>query len=68
MGFLEHLFNERHDVKRLEMEVKHDKDRVTLFEATGFLVEAVIPGRARGYGGEFYDQVLMAWTNPNYKG
>jgi N-acetylglutamate synthase-like GNAT family acetyltransferase len=67
MGFLEYIFNERSDIQRLEMEVKHDEDRVALFEAANFVVEAVIPKRAKGMDGEFYDQVLMAWINPNFK-
>ncbi len=67
MGFLEYVFNERPDIQRLEMEIKHDPDRVKLFEATGFTKEAVIKNRARAANGEFYDQVLMAWINPNFK-
>ena len=67
MGFLEYILNERPDIKRLEMEIKNDKDRVALFEAAGFSVEAIIKDRARAANGTFYDQVLMAWMNPNFK-
>lgn len=67
MGFLEHIFNERNDIQRLEMEVKFDEDRIKLFEAVGFISEAVIKNRFKGPDGKFHDQVLMAWINPNFK-
>lgn len=67
MGFLDYLAKYRHDIKRLEMEVNYDPDRIKLFEGTGFKTEAIIKERVRGMDGEFYDQVLMAWENPNYK-
>lgn len=66
MGFLEYVFNERTDVARIEMEVQVDKERIALFEATGFQTEAIIKGRLLGMDGQFYDQALMAWTNPNF--
>lgn len=68
MGFLKYLEENRPDIKRLEMEVEYDQDRIKLFEGTGFKTEAVIKDRVKGMDGEFYDQVLMAWVNPNYKG
>ncbi|MEO9532798.1 MAG: GNAT family N-acetyltransferase [Crocinitomicaceae bacterium] len=67
MGFLEHIFNERPDISRLEMEVQYDEDRIKLFEAVGFNSEAVIKGRVKGIDGKYHDQVLMAWINPNFK-
>lgn len=67
MGFLEHIFNERPDVQRLEMEVKYDEERIKLFEAINFVSEANIKGRYRAADGKFHDQVLMAWINPNFK-
>ena len=68
MGFLEYLSNNRPDIKRLEMEVANDADRVKLFEGVGFINEAVIKDRLRGLDGKLQDQVLMAWENPNYNG
>lgn len=68
MGFLEYLATNRSDIKRLEMEVEHDPDKIKLFEGTGFMLEAIIKDRVIGPDGKFYDQVLMAWENPNYKG
>lgn len=67
MGFLEYLATNRPDVKRLEMEVRYNEERIKTFEATGFKVEAVIKDRVRGVDGQFHDQVLMAWVNPNFK-
>jgi len=67
MGFLEYIFNERPDIARLEMEVQVDKDRIALFEGTGFKTEAIIENRMRGMDGKLYDQALMAWINPNFK-
>ncbi|MCB9225099.1 MAG: GNAT family N-acetyltransferase [Crocinitomicaceae bacterium] len=67
MGFLDYLTNNRPDVKRLEMEVQYDPDRVKIFEATGFKTEAIIKDRVLGLDGKFHDQVLMAWENPNFK-
>ena len=68
MGFLDYLSNNRTDIKRLEMEVNYDPDRIKLFEGTGFKTEAIIKERVKGTDGKFYDQVLMAWENPNFKG
>ena len=68
IGFLEYLKSNRPDIKRLEMEVKDDPERVIKFEAAGFKTEAIIKSRARSVDGTFYDQVLMAWENPNFKG
>lgn len=67
MGFLDYIKNNRTDIKRLEMEVQYDPDRVKTFEATGFVTEAIIKSRVLGLDGKFHDQVLMAWENPNYK-
>lgn len=66
-GFLKHILKERFDVQRLEMEVQFDKGRIMLFESAGFISEAVIKQRLRAESGEFHDQVLMAWINPNFK-
>lgn len=68
VGFLEHIYNERPDVARLEMEVQVDKDRIALFEAAGFNTEAIIKNRFRGLDDKLSDQALMAWINPNFKG
>lgn len=68
MGFLEFLMNHRPDIKRLEMEVNYDPDRIKLFEGTGFKTEAIIKDRVKRLNGAFSDQVLMAWVNPNFKG
>ena len=68
MGFLDYLTRQRPDIKRLEMEVNNDPDRIKLFEGAGFKTEAIIKDRVRGIDGKFYDQVLMAWENPNFKG
>lgn len=68
MGFMDYITKSRPDIKRLEMEVKYDEDRIKLFEATGFKTEAIIPSRARFIDDSFYDEVLMAWENPNFKG
>ncbi|UKN01253.1 GNAT family N-acetyltransferase [Paracrocinitomix mangrovi] len=67
MGFLDYLTKNRSDIKRLEMEVAYDEDRIKLFEGTGFKTEAIIKGRVKGVDGKLYDQALMAWENPNYK-
>jgi L-amino acid N-acyltransferase YncA len=67
MGFLDYLSNERTDIKRLEMEVENKTERIKTFEAVGFITEAIIKDRIRGMDGQFYDQVLMAWENPNFK-
>lgn len=67
MGFMEYIANQRPDIKRLEMEVKFDPERIALFEATGFKKEAIIPARARFIDDSFYDEVLMAWENPNFE-
>lgn len=68
MGFLDYLSKNRPDILRLEMEVNYDPDRIKLFEGTGFKTEAIIKKRVKREDGQFYDQVLMAWENPNYTG
>ena len=67
MGFLDYLAKNRSDILRLEMEVDYDPDRIKLFEGTGFKTEAIIKRRVKGMDGQFFDQVLMAWENPNFK-
>lgn len=67
LGFLEYLSNNRPDILRLEMEVKYDTERIRIFEETGFKTEAIIKKRVLSEDGKFFDQVLMAWENPNYK-
>lgn len=68
MGFLDYLIKNRPDIKRLEMEVEYDEDRIALFQGTGFKLEAVIKDRVKGRDGNYYDQALMAWENPNFQG
>ena len=67
IGFMDYITNERPDIKRLEMEVKFDAKRIELFEAMGFIKEAIIRSRARFIDDSFYDEVFMAWENPNFK-
>ena len=65
--FLKYLAENRPDVKRLEMESLPVPARIKNFERFGFKVEATIKERAKTPDGKFYDQVLLAWENPNFK-
>ena len=67
VGFLKYLAANRPDVKRLEMESLPIEERINKFQQLGFKVEARIKDRAYGADGKFYDQVLLAWENPNFK-
>ena len=67
-AFLDHVFNNRPDVMRVEMEVIDVLDRVQIYEAVGFVKEASPKSRIRRPDGTFSDSVLMAWFNPNFTG
>lgn len=68
VSFLTYLQEHRSDVKRLEMEVQYNPERIAVFETLGFKVEGTIKNRFRGPDNAFHDQTLMAWENPNFKG
>lgn len=65
-AFLDHVFNNRPDVMRVEMEVVHNLERVQIYEAVGFVKEAEPKNRIRKADGTFSNSVLMAWENPNF--
>jgi len=65
-AFLDHVFNQRPDVMRVEIEVIHILERVKIYEAVGFIQEGQPKNRIRHVDGTFSDSVLMAWTNPNF--
>jgi len=65
-AFLDHIFNQRPDVMRVEMEVNHNLERVKIYETVGFIQEGLAKNRTRHVDGTFSDSVLMAWTNPNF--
>lgn len=67
-AFLEHVFNNRPDVMRVEMEVIHVLDRIAAYEAVGFVKEGETKNRIRHKDGTFSNSILMAWENPNFKG
>lgn len=67
LGFMEHIFNHRPDVMRVEMEVMtHDK-LIDAFLMAGFVKEAVTDRRIKNLDGTFSNSVLMVWFNPNFK-
>jgi RimJ/RimL family protein N-acetyltransferase len=66
-AFLDHVFNCRPDVMRVEMEVIDALDRCDVYEAVGFVKEGMPKNRIRRPDGTFSDSVLMAWHNPNFK-
>jgi len=65
--FVEYIKNNRPDIKRLEMEVRFNIERIKAFEGIKFVIDATIKERARDADGTFYDMVLMAWENPNFE-
>lgn len=67
MAFLEHIFNHRPDVMRVEMEVIDNHDRAKTYEMAGFAIEGEPKNRIRLSDGSFSDSLLMAWNNPNFK-
>jgi RimJ/RimL family protein N-acetyltransferase len=67
-AFLDHVFNSRPDVMRVEMEVIDALDRCEVYEAVGFVKEGMHKKRIRRPDGAFSDSVLMAWHNPNFEG
>ena len=68
LAFLEHIFNHRPDIMRVEMEVITILKLVEAFELAGFVKEAEVAKRIRNADGTFSNSVLMAWFNPNFKG
>jgi RimJ/RimL family protein N-acetyltransferase len=67
MSFLEHIFNERRDVMRVEMEVITNLKLIQAFEMAGFIKEGEAKNRIKNVDGTFSDSVLMSWFNPNFK-
>lgn len=68
LAFLEHIFNHRPDIMRVEMEVITILKLVEAFELAGFVKEAETTKRIKNADGTFSNSVLMAWFNPNFKG
>lgn len=68
LAFLEHIFNSRPDVMRVELEVITIKKLIEAFEFAGFIKEGEAKQRIRNADGTFEDSVLMVWLNPNFKG
>jgi ribosomal protein S18 acetylase RimI-like enzyme len=68
LAFLEHIFNQRTDIMRVEMEVITILKLVQAFELAGFVKEAETSKRIKNGDGTFSNSVLMAWFNPNFKG
>lgn len=67
-AFLDHIFHQRSDVLRVEMEVIDALNRIQIYESVGFIKEGAPKNRIRRPDGTFSDSVLMAWHNPNFKG
>lgn len=67
MEFLEHIFKERPDIMRIEMEVITILKLIQAFEFAGFVKEAETTNRIKNADGTFSNSVLMAWFNPNFK-
>ena len=65
--FLDHIKNNRPDIKRLEMEVRYNVERIEAFKGIQFIIDATIKERARDADGTFYDMVLMAWETPQIR-
>ncbi|MBI3135894.1 MAG: GNAT family N-acetyltransferase [Bacteroidetes bacterium] len=68
LALLEHIFNHRPDIMRVEMEVITILKLVEAFEFAGFVKEAEATNRIKNDDGTFSNSVLMAWFNPNFNG
>lgn len=67
MEFLQHIYTQRADIMRVEMEVITILKLIQAFEFAGFVKEGETTNRIKNVDGTFSNSVLMAWFNPNFK-
>lgn len=66
-SFLEHIYKNRPDILRVEMECKPFPKLIHAFERAKFVKEADTINRIKNPDGTLSNSVLMVWLNPNYK-